>query len=171
MNKPLDDLLRETLRARAADQAAACLDAERAAAFVDGTTGLYGRPDRPGWSLIGLPGDRWDVPAASQWTSRDLVRRSLALIGSRFGPELAPGQVLGVVARADCFSDRPGDLPEPEGPMKATYSPRLMLMVTERRAWISSVPIRYTLEMLEVWITGGSMWVGVSSKVLRRPGG
>jgi hypothetical protein len=37
MNKPLDDLLRETLRARAADQAAACLDAERAAAFVDGT--------------------------------------------------------------------------------------------------------------------------------------
>jgi hypothetical protein len=37
MTKPLDDLLRETLRARATDQAAACLDAERAAAFIEGT--------------------------------------------------------------------------------------------------------------------------------------
>lgn len=43
MKKPLDDLLRETLRARAADQAAACLDAERAAAFVDGTMSARAR--------------------------------------------------------------------------------------------------------------------------------
>ena len=45
MNKPLDDLLRETLRARAADQAAACLDAERAAAFVDGTMSARARDE------------------------------------------------------------------------------------------------------------------------------
>ena len=45
MNKPLDDLLRETLRARAADQAAACLDAERAAAFIDGTMSARARDE------------------------------------------------------------------------------------------------------------------------------
>jgi len=43
MNKPLDDLLRETLRARAADQAAVCLDAESAAAFIDGTMSARAR--------------------------------------------------------------------------------------------------------------------------------
>jgi len=33
------------------------------------------------------------------------------------------------------------DLPDPEGPMIATYSPRLMVSVTSRKAWIVSVPI------------------------------
>ena len=37
MKRSMDDLLRDTLRARAADPAAACLDPETAAAFVDGT--------------------------------------------------------------------------------------------------------------------------------------
>jgi hypothetical protein len=35
MSKPLDDLIRDTLRARAAGRSAACLDADRAASFVD----------------------------------------------------------------------------------------------------------------------------------------
>ena len=33
------------------------------------------------------------------------------------------------------------DLPEPDGPMMATYSPFSMVMLTPRRAWISSLPI------------------------------
>jgi hypothetical protein len=37
MKRSMDDLLRNTLRARAADPTAACLDPETAAAFVDGT--------------------------------------------------------------------------------------------------------------------------------------
>jgi hypothetical protein len=37
MNNRLDDLLRQTLRTRAADQGAACLDAEGAASWVDGS--------------------------------------------------------------------------------------------------------------------------------------
>lgn len=37
MKRSMDDLLRDTLRARAADPTAACLDPETAAAFVDGT--------------------------------------------------------------------------------------------------------------------------------------
>ena len=31
------------------------------------------------------------------------------------------------------------DLPDPDGPMMATYSPRSIWMDTPRRAWISSV--------------------------------
>jgi hypothetical protein len=33
------------------------------------------------------------------------------------------------------------DLPEPEGPMTATYSLAWMSKVTPRRAWISSAPM------------------------------
>ncbi len=33
------------------------------------------------------------------------------------------------------------DLPEPDGPMMATYSPRSMEIDTPRKAWISSSPI------------------------------
>ena len=33
------------------------------------------------------------------------------------------------------------DLPEPDGPMMATYSPGSMVKLTPRRAWISSAPM------------------------------
>ena len=33
------------------------------------------------------------------------------------------------------------DLPEPDGPMMATYSPRSISIETPRRAWISSSPM------------------------------
>lgn len=43
MNRSMDDLLRDTLRARAADSTAACVDAETAAAFVDGALSARAR--------------------------------------------------------------------------------------------------------------------------------
>jgi len=43
MKRSMDDLLRDTLRNRAADPTAACLDPETAAAFVDGTMSARGR--------------------------------------------------------------------------------------------------------------------------------
>ena len=43
MNRSMDDLLRDTLRARASDSTAACVDAETAAAFVDGTLSARAR--------------------------------------------------------------------------------------------------------------------------------
>jgi hypothetical protein len=43
MKRSMDDLLRDTLRARAADPTAACLDPETAAAFVDGTLSARAR--------------------------------------------------------------------------------------------------------------------------------
>jgi hypothetical protein len=33
------------------------------------------------------------------------------------------------------------DLPEPDGPMMATYSPRWISSDTSRSAWMTSVPI------------------------------
>jgi hypothetical protein len=43
MKKSMDDLLRDTLRTRAADPTAACLDPDMAAAFVDGTMSARAR--------------------------------------------------------------------------------------------------------------------------------
>jgi glycine/D-amino acid oxidase-like deaminating enzyme len=37
------------------------VDGERPPAFVDETSGLYGRPSGPGQVLLGLPTDRWDI--------------------------------------------------------------------------------------------------------------
>src|SRR6266403_6053109 len=42
------------------------------------------------------------------------------------------------------------DLPEPEGPMMATYSPRRISTVTPRRAWTSSEPIWYVFQRSSV---------------------
>src|SRR6185295_14965196 len=44
------------------------------------------------------------------------------------------------------------DLPDPDGPMMATYSPRSMAIDTPRRAWISSSPITYVFHRSAVWI-------------------
>src|SRR6266404_6306156 len=38
------------------------------------------------------------------------------------------------------------DLPEPDGPMMATYSPRSISSETSRNAWIVSAPIWYRRE-------------------------
>src|SRR5262245_51267459 len=43
MNRSMDDLLRDTLRARATDSTAACIDVETAAAFVDGALSARAR--------------------------------------------------------------------------------------------------------------------------------
>ncbi len=45
MKRSMDDLLRDTLRARAADPTAACLDPDTAAAFVDGAMSRRERAD------------------------------------------------------------------------------------------------------------------------------
>ncbi|MDH6580630.1 FAD-dependent oxidoreductase [Kitasatospora sp. MAP5-34] len=50
-------------------------------AFVDETSGLYGRPAGPGRMLLGLPTQRWDVPPGPQpFMDREerAVRRALA---------------------------------------------------------------------------------------------
>src|SRR2546421_11022620 len=55
------------------------------------------------------------------------------------------------------------DLPDPDGPMMATYSPRSMEIVTPRSAWISSPPITYVFQMSCVWIKDISVRTGQSA--------
>src|SRR5581483_458249 len=45
------------------------------------------------------------------------------------------------------------DLPEPEGPMIATYSPRLISMSTPDTAWISWSPMTYVFHKSKVRMT------------------
>jgi glycine/D-amino acid oxidase-like deaminating enzyme len=72
-------------------------------AFVDGTSGLWGRPAGPGSVLLGVPSDRWD-PAAPV-VDPALVARSTALARERFGVPVGPPTA--VVASADAYADPP----------------------------------------------------------------
>ena len=74
-------------------------------AFVDGTTGLYGRPLGGDSVLLGLPSDRWDVNPAAVVPDPDLAEEVVACAGRRLGPRVAPGRT---VASFDCYHDRPG---------------------------------------------------------------
>jgi glycine/D-amino acid oxidase-like deaminating enzyme len=71
-------------------------------AFVDETTGLYGRPAGDGLVLLGVPSDEWDVPPA---LDDALTARSVALARDRFGAEV--GAPVRMVTGADAYSDPP----------------------------------------------------------------
>src|SRR5689334_3463631 len=63
------------------------------------------------------------------------------------------------------------DLPEPDGPMMATYSPLPTVKVTPRSAWISSLPITYVrqrsvAEMIASW--GGMTGAALIGTLLER---
>jgi glycine/D-amino acid oxidase-like deaminating enzyme len=74
-------------------------------AFVDGTTGLYGRPLGGDSVLLGLPSDRWDVDPAAAMPDLDLAEEVVACAGRRLGSPVAPGRT---VASFDCYHDPPG---------------------------------------------------------------
>ena len=63
------------------------------------------------------------------------------------------------------------DLPEPEGPMMATYSPSSIVRLTPRRAATEREPVRYTLVTRSRSMTGASAvragvpWGGVTVMV------
>ncbi|MFE9421338.1 FAD-dependent oxidoreductase [Kitasatospora sp. NPDC006697] len=79
-------------------------------AFVDETTGLYGRPDGPGRALLGLPTDSWpaDPGALRPLPAPELARRA----AQRLGLADWPGPAARTVTAADCWApaDRPGGL-------------------------------------------------------------
>src|SRR3990170_8165482 len=45
-------------------------------------------------------------------------------------------------------------LPQPEGPMMATISPRWIVRLTPRRAWTSTLPVSYVLTTSVAWMIG-----------------
>src|SRR5687767_11671660 len=56
------------------------------------------------------------------------------------------------------------DLPDPDGPMIATYSPLSIAIDTPRSAWISSSPIRYVFHKSCVSISAMGMDTNVPAR-------
>ncbi|MFD7908960.1 NAD(P)/FAD-dependent oxidoreductase [Kitasatospora sp. NPDC059747] len=71
--------------------------------FVDGTTGLYGRPHGRGDVLLGVPTDCWDEHAEPLRPLPDL-RRETELLALLRLPGLRLGRVRRTVVAADCYS-------------------------------------------------------------------
>jgi glycine/D-amino acid oxidase-like deaminating enzyme len=77
-------------------------------AFVDDTTGLYGRPAGDGAFLLGLPCDRWDVEPASVRPDAALVERVAVEAHVRLGAPVPRARPQRTVASFDCYADPPG---------------------------------------------------------------
>src|SRR5687767_15308345 len=57
------------------------------------------------------------------------------------------------------------DLPDPDGPMIATYSPLSIAIDTPRSAWISSSPIRYVFH--RSWVSISAMGMDTNAPQCR----
>ncbi|TQF01415.1 FAD-binding oxidoreductase [Kitasatospora acidiphila] len=77
-------------------------------AFVDETSGLYGRPFGSGRFLLGLPTDRWDVDPTALRTDSELVQRVAGCAKARLGSDSWPGADAVTVAAADCYAPSGG---------------------------------------------------------------
>jgi glycine/D-amino acid oxidase-like deaminating enzyme len=76
-------------------------------AFVDDTSGLYGRPTGDGALLVGLPSDRWDVDPSAVAPDRGLADEVAAHAQCRLGFRLFRRSTR-IVASFDCYVDPPG---------------------------------------------------------------
>ena len=74
-------------------------------AFVDESTGLWGRPAADGLVLLGVPSDRWDVDPDRPEVDEAMHRRVAELAADRFGVAVGPPRQ--VVASADAYGDPP----------------------------------------------------------------
>ncbi|HEY0638774.1 MAG TPA: FAD-dependent oxidoreductase, partial [Pseudonocardiaceae bacterium] len=74
--------------------------------FVDGVTGLFGRPTDDGGLLLGLPTDLWDIDPAAPPTTPDLRDEATRLARARF-PTLDVGDATEQVGSVDCYAERP----------------------------------------------------------------
>ncbi|MFC4061535.1 FAD-dependent oxidoreductase [Planomonospora corallina] len=76
-----------------------------AGAFVDETTGLYGRPYADGRALLGLPTDRWDVPPGRAPADPALTARVLDVARARLGyvPPAGKAAAVTAVAAVECY--------------------------------------------------------------------
>jgi glycine/D-amino acid oxidase-like deaminating enzyme len=77
-------------------------------AFVDETTGLYGRPFGEGRFLLGLPTPHWDVDPAAVTPDPSLAEEIAVRARLRFGIPVARDHSAGLVASTDCYHDPPG---------------------------------------------------------------
>jgi glycine/D-amino acid oxidase-like deaminating enzyme len=88
-------------------------------AFVDETTGLYGRPGPDGALLAGLPTDGWDADPDRPPVDHDLAGRVTAALRLRFGAAPPVSRTVGAV---DCYADPPGLALRPVEPGSRLFS-------------------------------------------------
>jgi glycine/D-amino acid oxidase-like deaminating enzyme len=92
-------------------------------AFVDDTSGLYGRAGAADTVLLGVPSDVWDQPPHRVRPLPQLQRRAEQLAAERF-PRLRLGPAVHVRAAADCYGP-PGHValrPVPGRPRLHTFT-------------------------------------------------
>lgn len=75
--------------------------------FVDGVTGLFGRPTTDGGLLLGLPTERWDVEPDRPPLDPGLPESAAELARARF-PQLRLGTPGRPVHSCDCYAGDPG---------------------------------------------------------------
>jgi glycine/D-amino acid oxidase-like deaminating enzyme len=76
-------------------------------AFLDGVSGLYGRPAGDDRFLLGLPVDRWDVDPDTVQPDLAGAEEVLAHAGRTFGAPVTPLRPPRVVTAFDCYSRPP----------------------------------------------------------------
>lgn len=77
-------------------------DGRGPAAFVDETSGLYGRSYAERRVLLGLPTDRWDITPGTAPTDPDLTSRILDVAEARIGYR-PPGGTVRAVTAVECY--------------------------------------------------------------------
>ncbi|MEV6521814.1 FAD-dependent oxidoreductase [Longispora sp. NPDC051575] len=91
------------------------VEGTRPGQFVDGVTGVYGRPDGAYGLLLGVPTDAWDIDPDAPPTTPALADRARRLAGERF-PGLRIGPARLRIGSVDCYHDEPGLALRPVGP-------------------------------------------------------
>jgi glycine/D-amino acid oxidase-like deaminating enzyme len=81
-------------------------------AFVDETSGLYGRTDGTGFVLLGVPSPHWDVAASGPPTDPD-VEATVRVTAAHRLPGVVAGPAARIVSAADCYL--PSAAGDPEG--------------------------------------------------------
>ena len=76
-------------------------------AFVDETSGLYGRTDGTGFMLLGVPSPHWDV-AASGPPADPAVETTVRATAARRLPGVVAGPATRIVSAADCYHPSAG---------------------------------------------------------------
>jgi glycine/D-amino acid oxidase-like deaminating enzyme len=89
-------------------------------AFVDGVSGLWGRPADGGTVLLGLPSSEWDVDPDRPAPDHRMPGRAALAVLDRFGVRV--GQPVRVVAAADGYADPPLLELRPVRPGLATFA-------------------------------------------------
>jgi glycine/D-amino acid oxidase-like deaminating enzyme len=77
-------------------------------AFVDDTSGLYGRPALGNTLLVGLSGDLWGIPPGVVAPDHELAARMLGLARRRLGVTVDDRAPVHTVAAVDCYHEPSG---------------------------------------------------------------